>query len=235
VRRIANGLFTPFWTAGVTVGAIALARAVNAPRYVQEGERFWARGLLNAWGVSVTTEGKELFPLAQPLIVMSNHQSHADVPILFASLPTIPGFLAKRELDKVPFLSMALRFGGHVLIDRSNRVSAMRALKDAAEEIASGKTIAVFPEGTRGDKDELLPFKKGGFMVAKKAGVAVVPVGILGSRHILPRDDLWPRPGEVTVRIGTPIAAEEVRTLSSTQLSQRVRGDIKSLLGWSAA
>jgi 1-acyl-sn-glycerol-3-phosphate acyltransferase len=230
--RLTNFLFTPFWTAGVTVTAVAAARLWRREHYVLAGERLWARGLLRTWGVKVEVEGLDQLPPAGPYIIMANHQSHADVPILFSSLPIIPGFLAKKELGRIPFLAMALRAGGHVLIDRGDRSSAMRALKIAAEEIRSGKTLAIFPEGTRGCEDRLGPFKKGGFLVAKKAGVPVVPVGIVGSRKVLARDAWFPRSGSVRLVAGKPIAPEELRKLDVQDLSDRVYESIAGLLGW---
>jgi len=231
--RLLNGLFLPFWTAAVTVTAVTIAKLRGQPRYVTEGERFWARGLLRAWGVEVSAEHLERLPRQGPYILMANHQSHADVPILFASLPLIPGFLAKKELARIPFLSMALREGGHVLIDRKNRNSAREALKIAATEIQAGKTIAVFPEGTRGASDALGEFKKGGFLIAKKAGVPVVPIGILGSRAVWHRDKWLPQGGRVWAKVGEPITPEAIKQLSVDGLCERVRASILDLLDWS--
>lgn len=230
--RLPNGLFLPAWTAAVTVTAVSIAKVTRKHSYVTEGERFWARGLLKAWGVEIEAEHLDRLPNQGPYIIMANHQSHADVPILFASLPLIPGFLAKKELARVPFLSMALRAGGHVLIDRSDRSSARKALKVAADEIQAGKTIAVFPEGTRGATDALGEFKKGGFFIAKKAAVPVVPVGIVGSRAVWHRDEWLPRQGRVAVRVGDAIAPERVRKLSVDGLSELVRSSMLALLGW---
>ena len=232
MHRLLNALFLPLWTAAVTVTAVTIAKLRGDFSYVTEGERFWARGLLKAWGVEVSAEDLDRLPQRGPYILMANHQSHADVPILFASLPLIPGFLAKKELARIPFLSMALREGGHVLIDRKNRNSAREALKVAASEIQAGKTIAVFPEGTRGGSDALGEFKKGGFLIAKKAGVPVVPVGIVGSRAVWHRDAWLPRSGRVVARVGEPIAPEEVKQLSVDGLCARVRASILDLLGW---
>jgi len=235
MHRLPNGLFLPGWTALVTVSAVAAAKVRGDDSLVTEGERFWARGLLKAWGVQLDAEQLERLPRNPPYIVMANHQSHADVPILFATLPIIPGFLAKKELARVPFLAMALRAGGHVLIDRADRGSALKALKVAADEIRSGKTIAVFPEGTRGNSDALGEFKKGGFLIAKKAGVPVVPIGISGSRNVWNRDEWLPRAGAVKVRVGSPIESDEIKRLTVEALSVRVRRSMLELLGWSDA
>jgi 1-acyl-sn-glycerol-3-phosphate acyltransferase len=232
MHRVPNGLFATFWTAGVTLTYVTKAKLTGDAAHVAHGQRVWARGLLRTWGVDVQATGLDHLPERGPYILMANHQRHADVPLLFASLPIIPGFLAKKELARIPFLAMALRSGDHVLIDRSDHSSAMRALKDAAREISGGKIIAVFPEGTRGDSDNLGEFKKGGFLIAKKARVPVIPVGIAGSRFVLSRRELFPRSGPVSVKVGLPIMPDELSSLTADALSQRVRSSINELLGW---
>jgi 1-acyl-sn-glycerol-3-phosphate acyltransferase len=233
MRRVANGLFTAVWTAGVTLTYVGKAKFTGDDQHIARGQRVWASGLLKTWGVSVDARGLHNVPERGPYIIMANHQSHADVPILFATLPQVPGFLAKRELSRIPFLAMALRSGDHVLIDRKDRTSAMRALKGAALEIQGGKIIAVFPEGTRGESDQLGEFKKGGFLIAKKAAVPIVPVGITGSRSLLSRREFFPRGGCVTVNVGAVISPSEIQALTVEGLSQRVRGDMNALLNWS--
>jgi 1-acyl-sn-glycerol-3-phosphate acyltransferase len=226
-----RGLFTAPWTMGVTASSVLLTKLTGQDSWVPRGERFWAQGLLAAWNVRLESEWPTDLDLSKPYVVMANHTSYADVPILFTGLPFVPGFLAKKELDRVPFLSMALHAGGHVLLDRSDHVSAVRALRAVAEHVRSGKTVAVFPEGTRGDGRALLPFKRGGFLVAKKASVAILPVGIRGSREVLPRGRLLPSPSNVRLVAGQPIAAREVRALSMDELMRRVRASISELSG----
>jgi acyl-[acyl-carrier-protein]-phospholipid O-acyltransferase/long-chain-fatty-acid--[acyl-carrier-protein] ligase len=98
---------------------------------------------------------------------------------------------------------------------------------------ADRKIIAVFPEGTRGESDHLGEFKKGGFLIAKKAAVPIVPVGILGSRKLLSRRELFPRGGQVTVNVGPVIGPEQIKELTVEGLSERVRSAMNALLGWS--
>lgn len=230
MNPIANALFTGPWTAVVTATGVALAKVTGDFGYITSYERMWAKGLLRTWGVSLRVTGD--VDADAPYIVIANHQSHADVPILFATLPMIPGFVAKKELLKVPFLGMALREGGHVLIDRSDRKSAMAAMQEAAEDIrVESKTIAVFPEGTRGDGRHLQQFKKGGFVLAQAARVPIVPVGIRGSYGILPRGARWPHAAKVEVRVGRTIEADEVESLSLAALMARTRAVIAELSG----
>ena len=229
VLRAARALFAAPWTMLVTVSGVLLAKTTGRARFIPQAERLWARGLLRVWGVDVEVECPQNLQLTGPYVVMANHASHIDVPILFMALPFVPGFLAKQELDRVPFLSMALRAGGHVLLDRADHMSAMRALRGAAKQIRQGKTVVVFPEGTRGDGRALLPFKKGGFILAKAAAVAILPVGIRGSSGVLPRGALLPRSAGVRVRVGQPIAADEARSHTIGQLLGRVRSQIAEL------
>jgi 1-acyl-sn-glycerol-3-phosphate acyltransferase len=213
----------------VTVASVGIAKVTGEERWVRRGEKLWARGLLAAWGVRVAVHGERQIDPLQPVVVMANHTSHIDVPLLFLALGAVPGFIAKKELEKVPFVAMALRFGGHVLLDRADRESAMRALKLASDHVREGRTIAVFPEGTRGDGRVLGEFKKGGFLIAKRAGAAILPVGIRGSRAVLPPGVSLPTGASVSVHVGQLIAPETVRSLSANALCERAQQEISRL------
>jgi 1-acyl-sn-glycerol-3-phosphate acyltransferase len=160
---------------------------------------------------------------------MSNHASYADIVALFLALPVIPGFLAKAELMKIPFLAAALRAGGHVIIERGKRESARQALDSAAQQVRAGKTVLIFPEGTRGDIDAVARFKSGGFHLAKAARVPIVPVGLRGTRAIGPKHSVLFWPGTVEVHIGQPIPAEEITGKELYPLVESVRTRIASL------
>jgi 1-acyl-sn-glycerol-3-phosphate acyltransferase len=213
----------------VTTAAVAMARATDEPRWIQRGERVWATGLLRAWGVTVTVESATELEPGCPYVVMSNHCSHLDVAVLFAALPFVPGFLAKKELARFPFLSTALHAGGHVLVDRSDRKSGVRAIQAVAREVRSGKTVAIFPEGTRGDGRTLQPFKKGAFVIARHARAAILPVGIRGTHGVLPRGAVLPNPSAVSVHIGAPVPAARTGAGRVEELLSEVRAQIASL------
>lgn len=156
-------------------------------------------------------------------VFMANHLSHADIVALFVALPMNVGFLAKKELRRVPFLGRAMVAGGHVFIDRSRRERAVQAVADAAEQVVAGSPIVVFPEGTRGNEERIQAFKKGGFHLARKANVPVVPVGLRGTRSIMSRDELVIHPGEVRVHIGAPIAPDSFPDADSFAAAVRAR------------
>jgi 1-acyl-sn-glycerol-3-phosphate acyltransferase len=229
LRRVAGGLAAPPWTMLVTVASIGVAKLTGEERWVRRGEKLWARGLLGAWGVRVTVVDRYDLDPSQPIVVMANHSSHIDVPLLFMSLGVVPGFIAKKELERVPFVAMALRAGGHVLLDRADRQSAMRALKLASDHVREGRTIAVFPEGTRGNGQVLGEFKKGGFLIAKRAAAAILPVGIRGSRAVLHPGSVLPTGGSVSVHVGRLITPDVVRSLPLNALCERVAAEVSSL------
>ena len=234
MRPIISALFTAPWTVVVTALAVLLAKITRDDNWVYRGEQFWGRGLARVWGMHIDVEGSEHMAPGTTYVIMSNHMSHADVPVLFSTLPKPPGFLAKKELAKIPFIAMALRAGGHILIDRANRKRALSVIKKAGAEVRSGKTVAVFPEGTRGDGQRLGELKNGGFLLARQARVPIVPVGISGTHKVLPPKKLLPRSSRVSVRIGRPIPAEEVRELSLDALKQRIQESLMHLSGLEA-
>ncbi len=189
--------------------------------------RFWAEGLARGWGMKVQAHGTEQLDPTGTYVFMANHMSHVDIVALFVALPVNVGFLAKEELRRVPFLGAAMVAGGHVFVDRTKHVSARKALVAAAEEVRRGASLVVFPEGTRGTFEVIQTFKKGGFHLAKQAGVRVVPVGLRGTRLIMGRDDLVMRPGEVEVYVGAPL--DPARFADAGALSEEVRQRVAEL------
>jgi 1-acyl-sn-glycerol-3-phosphate acyltransferase len=181
-------------------------------------------------GVRVSMHGASLDPDGT-YVLMANHQSHIDVVALIVGLPMVPGFLAKAELRKVPLFGKAMESGGHVFVDRSDRARAFDAISEAARDIRTGKSIVIFPEGTRSDHREVLPFKKGGFHLAQQARVPVVPIGIRGSAAILPKHSRELLPGDVHVHVGAPIDGERVASAPLDDLIAEVRGRIVELSG----
>jgi 1-acyl-sn-glycerol-3-phosphate acyltransferase len=137
---------------------------------------------------------------------------------LFVALPIDVGFLAKKELARVPFLGQAMVAGGHVFVDRKRHESAVHAMAAAAVQVRDGASLVVFPEGTRGKSETVQQFKTGGFHLARQAGVPIVPVGLRGTRLIMGRGELVIHPGAVDVHVGAPIdpnAFADIRELIS--------------------
>ena len=229
IRGIVNLVFLAVWTAFMVSYAVIAGALLRDPEFFRREQRRWARGLLGFWGVELRVFGSDHMRAGERYVVMSNHLSWADIAALFVALPTTPGFLAKRELMRIPFLAQALRSGGHVLIDRAKHGDAMAALARAAEQVRSGKTVLIFPEGTRGDSDTIGAFKKGGFHLAREAKVPILPVGLRGSRSVFPKGSLLVHPGVIEVYIGQAIPDADVVTYEPAEMVQRVRSEIMEL------
>ncbi len=205
----------PFYATAFTLtGTCAKVSGVAALAGDRKGRvwwpttRLWARGLMQSAGVTdFIVKGDEVIYDGAAYVLMANHESNLDPPSIIRSSERPIGFLAKKELQRIPVLGWAMGATGHVFIDRKNKDQAHTSIDKAATRVADGRCILVFPEGTRSRTDDMLPFKKGGFVLAIKAGVPIVPVGIAGTRHILPSHSaVVVARGPVAVVYGQPIS-----------------------------
>jgi 1-acyl-sn-glycerol-3-phosphate acyltransferase len=166
----------------------------------------WSHKVVEHAGMKVQVSGREHMKPGLTYLVMSNHQSHYDVPVLFYVLGANLRMITKVELFKIPIFGGALQEAGFIAIDRSSRPRAMESLRIAKEKLASGVHVWIAPEGTRSRTAELLPFKKGGFNVALEAGLPILPVTIQGTRDALRSKSLRTTAGaRVRVLVSPPI------------------------------
>jgi 1-acyl-sn-glycerol-3-phosphate acyltransferase len=222
-------LLTFFWGTLAVVGY-----PLGKQRFAVWCAHMWGRTVLRAGNVLVAVRGGDGIDLATPHIYVSNHQSGLDILVLCGHLPQRVVFVAKKELGKVPFVGWGLKLGGHVLIDRADRSQSYAALEAAGAEVRAGKSVIIFPEGTRSPPRELWPFKRGALKLARAARVPVVPVGIVGSAERMKARQLFTTPGLVGVRIGQPIRPEDFGD-DDRALAERVRGEVARLAGPSAS
>jgi 1-acyl-sn-glycerol-3-phosphate acyltransferase len=164
--------------------------------------RLWGRLVLWALGIHVEVEGA---PPPAAAVYAANHGSAIDIPILFGYLPVEFRIIHKRSLYLIPVLGWFLYLGGHIGIDRGKAFRARRSLVEAARRIASGMSVAVFPEGTRASDEKIRLFKRGSFLLAIEAGVPVVPVSLVGVKQVVPSGIPSLRPGRVVVRLHPPV------------------------------
>jgi len=176
-----------------------------------------------AGGARVEVSGREHADPSRPTVYVSNHQSAADIPALLVALPVNVRFVAKKQLRWVPIVGWYLQLAGHIIVDRSNTRDAIASLDAAAKKIRSGTSILMFPEGTRSPHRRILPFKKGPFSLALKAGVAIVPVTVEGSGKMMPKRSFRIFPGEIRVKIGAPIDASKYGEQDRDRLLKDVR------------
>jgi 1-acyl-sn-glycerol-3-phosphate acyltransferase len=189
---------------GVVIVARLLGVADGPGTIYERMPRVWARALLALSGTRVVIHGAERMQTGEARIFASNHVSWYDVLVLVAYLPRY-SFVAKAELFRVPLFGSAARAVGTIPIERENRRAAFQSYDEAAARIRAGRSVVVFPEGTRGTEYAIRPFKKGPFVLAIAAGVPVVPTVLHGTIEVLPRGSFWLRTGQVDVHLLEPV------------------------------
>ncbi len=185
----------------------------------------WSGAIVRYAEIELDVSGLEHAPLDEAFVVMSNHRSHYDIPVLFQALrPRRLRMVAKAELFRVPIWAGAMRAAGFVEVNRSNRIAAVRSLERAREAIRAGTSIWIAPEGTRGSGAELGVFKKGGFHLAAGAQARILPIAVLGTERILPARGTRVSDGQrIQVRIQPPVDAREHRGADFKSLMASVR------------
>ncbi len=169
---------------------------------------YWGAESLRRTGIELKVKGQERLS-GGPFLVMSNHLSHFDVPLLFAGVGGNLRMVTKTELFRIPGWGPAMRQAGFIEIDRKDRARAKESLERAKETLRTGINVWIAPEGTRSRDGELQSFKKGGFIIASEMGVRILPVAIAGTHEILPPTTLKARRGgTVAIVIGEPIVSE---------------------------
>lgn len=178
-------------------------------------------------GVRIRTEGAGAIP-AGACLFLANHTSAIDPLAIFVSIPRRIAFLAKQELFSIPLLGLAMRRSQFVSVDRGSREDAAASADRAVALLHSGVSLVVYPEGTRSSDGRLLPFKRGGFLLAIRGGRPVVPVTIVGAECLLPKGKRGLRPGEILLQFHPPIDVSGYREEDREALLQRVRAVIAS-------
>lgn len=188
--------------------------------------RWWCR--LVAWsiGARIKVYGKENLAPDRCYVYMANHASLIDIPALFAYLPYQFRIMAKKELFYFPFLGWHLWAAGHFAVDRSDARKSARSLRRVIQGLRRGRSLAVFPEGTRSADGRLKEFKPGAFKIAIRAGAEIVPVAIRGTHEMLPKGSLAPRAGRVEVIIAEPIKTAGYSEAQLPELIERTRQTI---------
>jgi 1-acyl-sn-glycerol-3-phosphate acyltransferase len=185
-------------------------------------------------GIRYRISGRERIP-PRAVVFCSNHESNVDPPVLFQALHKRLHILFKAELNKLPILGIVMRAGGFVPVERDRREASMASIEVAAESIRQGNSFLIFPEGTRSRTEELLPFKKGGFIMAIKAQAPIVPVAVSGGREAMRKGSWIVRPVMVDVRIGEPVETAGRSLDDRDEIIETVRARIEDMRKWSGS
>lgn len=189
---------------------------------------FGARNWLRLSGMTVKVTGYEQLDPQQTYVFIANHRSYLDTATVFAYTGRRLGLLGKKELLKVPILGYGMGYVNIMAIDRSNRERALETVGAATERIRSGRSFAVFAEGTRAKPGEFLPFKKGAFYMAAQAGVPIVPVAIKNTDHLMGKGTGEARPGTIEMVMLPPVSTAG---LSSDEEVKELIGRVHELIG----
>ena len=220
---------------------IVLYILVAAPVALVFGLIFrWKRGMyalghagvrlaLRTAGIRYRVAGREHVPAGTAVVFCSNHQSNVDPPVLFEALHPQLHVLYKAEL-RFPLMRTVFDVGGFVPVERGNRDKAMASIAAGSRAIREGRSFLIFPEGTRSRTGELLPFKKGGIIMAIQAQVPVVPVAIQGGRAAMRKGSALVFPVTVSVRIGPPIPTAGLTVDDRDRLGGQLRAAVQHLL-----
>jgi len=219
-------LFVPFTLFIIFTGVPATLFDPTG-KWLHNYARIWGKVAIFLAGVKLEIEDVGKVPTGQPVIFMGNHSSNFDILALYAALPVRFRWIAKKELFTIPFFGFAMRRAGYIPLDRSDGRRALKSMDEAAQLIRSGDSVIVFPEGTRTPDGNLLPFKRGGFLLAAKAGVPIVPFTINGTARINPAKSIALHKGTIRVRFSDPIATTATAGKRRDDLLERVREAIE--------
>jgi 1-acyl-sn-glycerol-3-phosphate acyltransferase len=208
----------------IALGTLSIASSLFESRgyFAHWCARTWSRLILATTGVRVDVVGLERLEPGRTYVFVANHQSIYDIPILFWALPYQLRIIAKASLGSFPFLGWHLRRTGHMLVDRRHP-ARNRIFTWASRLTSKGLSLIVFPEGTRSRDGRVARFKGGSFYLALQAGLPIVPLSVVGSRHVMLKGRLATYPGEVRLVVHDPIDTRDLAGTDPKEFGERVR------------
>jgi 1-acyl-sn-glycerol-3-phosphate acyltransferase len=208
----------------IVMGSISLLLSLYDPMGKRQHwcARMWCRMIARTAGVSVRLHGAHHIQPGVSYVFLSTHQSYMDIPAMLGYLPAQLRIAAKKVLFRIPFMGWHLTRAGHIPVDRSSTEKAVTSMQRAASYLRNGICAFVFPEGTRSRDGYLHKLKKGGFKLAIQANVPIIPVTIIGSRQVLPPNEIIFRPGPIDMYVDAPIPTDGLTDADLEPLMENV-------------
>ncbi len=193
--------------------------------------RFWARILLAVGFVRCRVSGIEKLDPSRGYVLVANHASYFDTPAILSSIPLQFRFYAKHGLFSIPLLGGHLKRAGHLPVIRDDPRSSLKTMSEGARIVSDRRvSLLLFPEGGR-TPVRMRPFKEGAAYIAIKAGVPIVPIGLVGTRRILPMHSMMVRGGEIGIIVGDPIETTGLTIRDRAQLNRRLQDLVSAMAG----
>ncbi len=194
------------------------------------GGVIWSRLIVYATPIFVTVTGRNHVDKLQSYVIIANHQSHYDIPLLYGWLGIDFKWVMKKELRTIPGLGIGAERVGHIFIDRANSQKAVESIRAAKDRIKDGTSVVFFPEGTRSSNGQLKPFYKGAFNMARELQIPILPITIVGTSNILPARSVLICPGKVKIVIHQPIPVTEYAVSDTPELIKKSKALIASAM-----
>jgi len=225
-------IFNPLiWLYTVVLGTGSLISSLfDRNGRIQHGfARLWSWLIIETIFSPLTVTGLERIDTTKPHLYAVNHLSAMDIPALYVGLPFQFHIMAKKSLFHYPFLGWHLRRSGQIPVDAESALASMRSLNRAADSLKNGMPLVIFPEGGRSRDGHLQPFMSGGFYVAIKSGIDIVPMALIGTFELLPMNTYHIKPRPLQLLVGDPISTKGYTSRQVDQLSGVVRKAIEEL------
>lgn len=203
---------------------------IKRDSYVFNFVKNWSKKRLDIAGADVHLKGIENIPENEPVLFMSNHQSNFDIAIFLGCIDTKKGFVAKLELGKIPILNKWMRNIDCVFMDRSSVRKSAYAIAEATKLLKKGRSMVIFPEGTRSKTGELGDFKSGSFKLATKSKSKIIPVTINNSRYLMEENNNMIKPASVEIYIHPPVETANLNKNEEDELPNKIKSIIGSKL-----
>ena len=220
-----------FWT--IIFGSLGVLGSLfeRQGKFVGWIVRTWSKNILFFSGIKFISIGFEKIDTSSNYFFAANHESALDIPLVFASVPLHMVSIAKVELKKIPFLGWAMQAGGHFFVDRKNHKRSMSLMNFAKKSMKDNpRSVIIFPEGTRSKDGRIMPFKKGGLLMAINLNVPVVPVGIIGARSYLKDRFINKKSNSLKIKFGKPLLTNDLSYEDRDDFALKVRNEVLGLV-----